>query len=339
MAVLRKVFDNIRRTRRIWIGTLLVILVMAAVGLTDRWLAFKEIDQSARGSLVNQVRLIENHIGEHIRSINTVLDQILIETTHDGICDQTQVERFGRQYPEFRSVSVIDADGTIRCASLRELIGQDRSTDRHFLAEKARPTKGALNVDPPFMAQSGIPIMLFHKSVSDANSQLRMIVQLGVDLHTYDTLLDSLREKNQGIFLAHEGGVMLSRLPDPDRNRLRDASKAKSVFSVHRESGQALTVVRSIVAADQVDRYVAIADVVPKHINPAPNGHLIVGLSERVDRIFPYWWQQNLMLLSVWWLASMVLLVMAFKLARSQLQTEDESRVPSNLQRRKSEQS
>lgn len=323
MTALRKSLEGAGHSRRLWVGTLLVIAVTGAVGLVDRWLAYQEIDRSARASLVNQVRLIETHIGEQIRGINTVLDQILIEAGRGGACDQTQIERFGRQYPEFRSFSVIDAGGTIRCASLRELIGQDRSADRHFKAEKARPSKGALNIDPPFMAQSGTPIMLFHKSMTDANGQLRMIVQLGIDLRYYDTLLDSLREKSQGIFLAHEGGVMLSRLPDPERHRLRDASKAKSVFTTHRESGQALTVVRSVVAADQVDRYVAIADVAPKHVGPAPNGRLIVGVSERVDRIFPYWWQQNLTLLGVWWLASLVLLVMAFKISRAQERLED----------------
>lgn len=314
-----------RQTNYIWLMALAVVLLVGAIVAANRWAQYQYTDTDEREKLATQAQLVEAHIGGLVRNINLALDQIIIDTLRGGRCDPKLLQRFAGLFPEFRSFTVIDAQGINRCATRTELVGLDRSVETYVQSSQKQPQDGVLIVEKPLVSKlSGVPILVFHKAKTDAAGRLLLIAQVSIDLRYFDTLLESLRVPNQTLFLAHDSGLMLSRVPDPQKYRLQDVSKSRAAFKAHRASGQRRSTQRIVTATDKLERYVSIADVLPGNISPAPHGHLVVGVGKTVEASFARWHQLSWLALSLWCVMALAIFGLAWMVAHRQAQLTQE---------------
>lgn len=304
---------------------LVIVLLVGAAITFNRWNEYQATDSDERQKLATQAQLVEAHISGLVRNINLALDQIIIDTIRSGRCDPKLLQRIAGLYPELRAFTVIDALGINRCASRKELVGLDRSVESYVQLSQQKPQDGVLIIEKPLVSKlSGVPILVFHKAKVDASGRLLMIAQVSIDLRYLDTLLETLRVPNQTVFLAHDSGLMLSRVPDPQKYRLLDVSKRRAAFNAHRESGQRRSTQRIVTATDELERYVSIAEVLPSNISPAPRGHLVVGIGKTVEAAYARWRQKNWVALSIWCVMALTIFGLAWLVARRQAQLTQE---------------
>lgn len=314
-----------RQTHAIWLMALAIVVVIGAFATHRRWEDYQAIDKQTRKELATQARLVDEHVSGLVRNINLALDQIISETARDGRCDQKLLEHLAALYPEFRSFTLIDAQGINRCASLRSLAGLDRSVEDYISRAKAKPLNGVLVVEKPLVSKlSGVPILVFHKSKADAAGRLQMIAQVSIDLRYLDSLLESLRAPDQAMFMIHESGLMASRVPDPDKYRFMDISRSPGAFNAHRSTGKKLSTHRVVTATDRLERYAALSDILPANISPPPVGHLVVGVSEPVESVYAPWRHYNWVALAKWLMISSVIFGIAWLVSRRQVQLQQE---------------
>lgn len=318
-----------RQTRAIWLLALAIVILAGVVRVTNCWHEYQVIDKEERQKLATQARLADEYVGGLVRSINLALDEITAATIREGHCDPKLLDHFAALYPEFRAFSVVDNQGINRCASRRDLVGLDQSTENYLQLAQAKSLDGALVIDPPMRSKlDGVPILIFHKAKTDPSGRLQMIAKISVDLRYFDTLLEARRTPKQTVFVANENGLILSRVPNPEKYRLLDLSKSPSAFSEHRNSGQKNSTHKIVTATDRLERFVSIADIMPANISPAPRGHLIIGVGETVDDVYAHWRRDNWFAFATWLVIALTIFSLAWLVSRrkAQLQQEIEQR-------------
>jgi len=229
----------INSARKIWLAALAVIATSGGLEIFTSWDAHQRVAVDARERVGADARLIEAQMASLLRNIDSTLNQVVLETTQNGSCEQLQIQRFGRLFPEFYSITVIDRQGINLCASRTELIGLDQSAYDYFNRERSLPRANVMTIEKPMVSStSGIPILILRKSVVSAAGQLRFIVQVSIDLRHFDRFLRPLQRNAQAVFIVHDSGLLLSRQPDPELFRFKDVSESFPAFSEHRQGGQ-----------------------------------------------------------------------------------------------------
>ncbi len=314
-----------RQTYAIWLMALSIVLMTAAIGIQRRWEDHQATDKRTRQELATRARLLDSHLSGLVRNINLALDLIISERIREGRCDQELMLHLAEQYPEFRSFTFIDAQGINQCASVPSLIGLDRSVEEYVRRAKTKPLDNVLIVEKPFVSKlSGVPILVFYKSRADAAGHLKMIAQVSIDLHYFDTLLDSLREPGQAVFMIHGSGLMVSRVPDPDKYRLTDVSRSPAAFNAHRSNGNRLSTHRIVTATDHLEKYAVLSDIMPSSLSANSQGTLVVGISETVESVYAGWYQDNWIALAKWLTLSSAIFCVAWLVSRRQLALQHE---------------
>ena len=312
-------------SRKVWLVAIFSIVATTSLLSIAGWQSYRSVAADARARLASKAQLVEAQVAALERNIDFTLDQIINESTQEKRCDQKLIERLGRFYPEFRAITVIDSKGIIRCSSLAELAGANRSREDYFKKQLASPQAGVLTIEKPVVsAITGVPILLMHKTAVSPAGRLQFIAQISIGLRDFDRILESLREKNQAVFMIHGSGLMISRQPEPDKYRLLDFSRKASAFNAHRLDGVRLSTHRLIVPTDGDERFVAVADVVPEAFALAPVGKLLVGVSETVDSVYAGWYRQAGLLAAGWLLLVAAVVVLTDRVAKGRRQLLDQ---------------
>ncbi len=300
-----------------------MVLLLGLTIIFQRWNQYQIQDAEERAHLSTQARLADTHIGGLIRGINLALDEIIAGTLRDGHCDPILLDHFASLYPELRAFSVIDAQGINRCANRRELIGRDRSSESYIQLAKNKPLNNVLVIEKPLVSKlTGVPIIIFHKAKTDSAGRLRFVAQVSIDLHYFDTLLESMRAPHQTLLLAHASGIILSRVPDPTQYRFVDLSQSPAAFSAHIKSGLRLSTHRLVTATDRQEKFVALSTVFVPGITPSPSGHLVIAVSETIDDIYAEWRLKNWLAFTIWLIFASTIYALAWLAARRQTQLQ-----------------
>ena len=314
-----------RQTRAIWLMALAIVILAGVVRVANCWHEYQVTDREEREKLAQQARLADEYVGGLVRSINLALEEITDATMREGHCDPKLLDHFAALYPEFRAFSVVDNQGINRCASRRDLVGLNQSLESYLQLAQAKPLDGVLVIDQPMVSKlDGVPILIFHKAKTDRSGRLQMIAKISIDLRYFDTLLDARRTPKQTVFVANENGLILSRMPNPEKYRLLDLSKIPSAFTAHRNSGQKNSTHKIVTATDRLERFVSIADIMPANISPAPSGHLVIGVGETVDDVYAHWRNENWYAFATWLVIVMTISSLAWLVAHRKIQLQQE---------------
>lgn len=319
------IVSTIDSSRPIWLTALAVISMAACLSLFTSWETYRAVDTDTREKVASDAKLVEAQVASLLRKIDSTLDQVISDSSQSSICNQKMLERMGRLLPDFRSITVIDHKGINRCASLPELVGLDRSVEDYVQKALTAPQAHVLTIEKPIISKlSGVPILVLHKDVVSASGQLKFIAQISIDLHYLDRLLQTLREKDQAVFISYDNGLLISRQPDPDKFRLQDFSQNFSAFAEHRQGEEKLSTHKIHKALDGTERFVAIADVLPEAVALSAQSKLLVGVAEKVDDAYAEWWHQVVFRLAGWMLLATTIIFLADKVVKGQRHLQKE---------------
>lgn len=189
-------------TQIIWIAAFGVALTLLTLVVAERWLAYLQVVIDERNKLAFQARVVKERVGGLIRGVNVVVEQIGRDTGDSG-CDQASLNRDASQYTEVPAFTVIEANGTLRCASVPALAGADRAATDFFLDAKASRDSSRLFVGKPQKGPLGHDVMNFSRAVIGDSGQLKRVVLASIDLRYFDDLLGFLLTEPQVGIPAH----------------------------------------------------------------------------------------------------------------------------------------
>lgn len=287
------------------------------------WQSYRTVEAEAGARLASKAGLVEAQMEELVRGIASTLNQVLFEASRTGRCDQQQVERLARFYPEFRAVTVIDRQGINRCASLTELVGLDRSVETYVKQAIASPQRNVLSIEPPLVSKlDGVPVLVMHRAALAPDGRLQFIAQVSIDLRHFDRFLESLREANQSVSIFHESGTIVSQWPDAELVRFRNISSVASAVAAHRKSAVRQSTHRIAAEAGHVERFVAIAEVVSRAIPVKTGGKLLIGVSEATADAYAAWHRLAGLLALAWLLLVAMIVFLARRVTVAQRHLE-----------------
>ncbi len=315
-AAWRRVADELTGpTRIVWLVSLAIVALIAALEVYALWRDYERIDADERYKLSFQLRFADERVSGLVRGVNVALEQIIRQAgAADGVCRREVLERYAKFFPEFESFSIVDARGTVRCSSRDPMLGASVPALEHVQAGRGLPRPAALIIDKPRVSRGGEPIMDFAKPIVDRSGRPGGIAVARIDLRYFDAMLRSmLRAKQIGV-LFHQSGLFASRIPDPDRFRFTDLSRVPSMFAKHVASHERLTVQRGVTQSDNKDRYAGLSDVIPDAVSPT--ARLVVGVGENADDVFAQWRTDVVSYSVAGLLASLAILGMALLISR-----------------------
>lgn len=304
-------------TRIVWIAALGIIFTVGILETYGRWRSHGKIVEDERNKLAYQTRLVEERVSGLIRGFMVAIEQIAGQPGgKNPLCDQELVDQYKSFYPQAHSFSVVDGEGIIRCSSNRALIGLNRSAAEYFKAAKAGASPGKLVISSPRQTYTGVPVVTMFKAVAHASGRLQKVVVANLDARSFDALLDSLVTEGQSAFIAHQNGMVVSRVPEPDKYRYSNLLNGPSFLKLHLAQNRRLSHQRAVGVLDKTDRFSAISSAVPEEMTLS--SALFVGVTEKAERVFSDWRTDSLVYGAAWIIASAMILGMTGLISRRQ---------------------
>lgn len=293
-------------SEHIWRTAVFIILITGLLMGVLRWQAFEHVQKDEFEKLGFQIELAQKEVAGLVRSTNVVLEEITLALHHDDLATAVKLgEHYKKIFPEIRSFTIVDQAGTIREATIKALIGGDRSQSAYYREALDNPASEMIFLGRPFKDPLGASIMLYGRTITDEMGKLKWIAIASVNLKFYDQLLGSLIDsETQNAFLVHGDGLILSHSLDYEGLRLKSTSQAAHIAEQHLKSTARKIFHKDIVDVNNVKAHAITADVIPENL--LASNRLIVSVSEDCSAIFSGWKKDTLIYILVWLVVSIL---------------------------------
>ncbi|WP_313083458.1 diguanylate cyclase [Pulveribacter sp.] len=235
-----------------WRGLAVVWLalgaLLAALLLLDR----NETLARERQHLVQQVGIVHDNLVRHITSIDAVLERLAGEPLPQPL-DAGARQRINARLHVFsealqgvRTLSVLDADGTIIASDRAELIGHNVAYRDYYRAARAAPSADTLVLGKPFRAVlDGGWYLMAGRIRPGPGGGFGGVVLATLDPAQFLTLLESVRyAPDMRVGLTHGEGVRFLLSSEHPVAPGTDLSHPQTLFSRHVASGQRQSLLR-----------------------------------------------------------------------------------------------
>ncbi len=234
---------NHRHLTSIWALPIVMLLIL---GGSFTWFSNRDKEQAVEQefrSLESNARIASALIGGLLHSVEHLLDEVAEEqwrlspaerARYDGVLAQ----RMG-QFPEIRSLVVINGEGRVELTADPKLKGFDSSRRDYFVAHLARPLAPNIYVSRPFKTAIGNDMgIAFSVALRDQGNAFRGMVVSGVNPKYFESVLDQVLPQGEGTTatLFNSYGDVVYRIPNPERyetSSVANNTVAKAHFSAH----------------------------------------------------------------------------------------------------------
>jgi PAS domain S-box-containing protein len=243
-----------------------ILLVAGILG----WSAYDEhqqtLDRELR-SLESNARIAEAQVSGLLRNVEQLLNTIAEEQRRltpeqREAFDQVLSERM-RQFPEIRSLVVIDANGRVELTGTARLKGFDSSQRDYFQAHLAAPLTPNFYISRPFKTASGNDMSIaFSVALRDAQGKLEGMVVAGMNPRYFESVLTQVRPAGDWTVanLINAQGDVIYRIPDHQSSVTTNVA-GNSIIQEHLSSTQAVTRHIGVSVIDGQKRLYAIARI------------------------------------------------------------------------------
>ena len=298
--------------QRIVLTAGLTILTAGLLLSLLRWQAYQRVEIEEVEKLSYQMKLVEKEVSGLVRSINIVLEEISNALASDDLDTAIKIaEHYKKIFPEIRSFTMVDHHGIIREASIKALIGGDRSQSAYFLEAKNNPDQRMMFLGRPFKDPLGASIMLYDRAVADGKGELKWLAIASVDLEFYDQALASIiNTTTQTVLLSHGDGLVLSHNQDYEGLRLKSVSEVSEFATTHLSEDERYRVYADVADASGDSVFTVTADVIPQTI--LTSNRLIATISEDAATVFFTWKSDTVVYFLIWLLVSFLILFLVY---------------------------
>jgi len=279
------------------LGTALLILG----ALVGYWVYDERgrVEALERDRLQVQARVIDENLGRQLEGVNNALagvrnDYSLSNRKSIGAAASRHLKTLADAMPGVRTMSILDAEGTVLASSRDELIGMNFSAREYFKVPRERLDPATLYVSPPFKTVLGVFLINGTRVATGSRGEFAGIVSAALDPEYFNVLLQSvLYAPDMWVSIAHGDGMGFLYMPLNERAAGIDLAKPGSFFSRHRDSGQAATVMTGTGYATGEELMMAIRTIRPANV--PMDKPLVVGVGRDIAAIYAPWRKDALM--------------------------------------------
>lgn len=248
-ALVGSLHPPVERFRREWwwlaaFGITVGVLLAALLGVEHA-----AIDRSERQRLALQVRTIHDNLGRQLTVVNRALAS-LGEDQPQSCSRGEGLERLNERLRAFseamigvRTLTVLDAQGTVIASSRHALLGDNFGHRDYFLAARSAASADTLVVSPPFSTALGVWALVLARRVPGPDGGFGGVVVATLDPQEFRTLLESVRYAPDMLTaLAHGGGLRFLMVPESEGPAGKNMAQPGTLFTRHRDSGQQASV-------------------------------------------------------------------------------------------------
>jgi PAS domain S-box-containing protein len=207
----------------IWTLPVVVLLMM---GGTFIWFSYNEYNQTIERefrALESNARIADAKIAGLLRNIesflsDTALEQATLTPTQRADYDAVLAERRS-QFPELRSLVVLNADGRIELSSEPQLKGFDASEREYFTAHLAKRLAPNFHISRPVKTVFGERSIVFTVAFYGSNGELQGVVASGIHPKYFESVLKQILMPEEGAIasLFNNQGDIIYRMPNPEK--------------------------------------------------------------------------------------------------------------------------
>ena len=257
------------------------------------------VEALERDRLQGQARVIDENLGHQLEGVNNALVGVRNDFPRSDSKSiapgaSRRLKALAGAMPGVRTISILDAEGTVLATSRDELIGMNFSQREYFKVPREYPDPATLYVSPPFKTVLGVFLINVTRVVTGSRGKFAGIVSAALDPDYFNVVLRSvLYAPDMRVAIAHGDGVGFLYMPPNERAAGIDLVKPGSFFTRHQESGQTATIMTGPVYVTGEDRMVAMRTIRPANI--PMDKPLVVGVSRDLAAIYAPWRNDVLM--------------------------------------------
>jgi diguanylate cyclase (GGDEF)-like protein/PAS domain S-box-containing protein len=258
-----------------------------------------ETDSNERERLTSQAALIETNLAPQMLSTRKALDSILaslpawhLEQGSARLANQ-QLQLLVDTLSGIGALLIINAEGQVLASNEEKLIGQNLSHRDYFQAALKNGDTQTLYLTPPFKTVLDTFVMSFYRVIPSPTGKFGGIVIASVDPKYFSTLLDSVRYTSDArSFLIHGDGKLFMVAPERLDLNGKDLAVPNSLFTRHRNSGQAVSVFAETTYVSNEERLSAFRTIQPADLSI--DKPLVVVVSRELQAVFADWKRESL---------------------------------------------
>ncbi|MCC7168161.1 MAG: hypothetical protein IT565_11390 [Rhodospirillales bacterium] len=322
---------GLRRVRLVWSIAAFMLLTMA---FSSFWFAYEEYERTLElefGHLESYARIADAQLAGLLRNLNRLLTDIAEDQATLAPEKEAEYDLFlqaqKRNFPEIRSLVVVNAEGRVTLTGNPNLKGFDSSKRDYFVAHLDRPPGPNFYASRPFKTSFGDLGIAFSVGIYDAEKRFQGTVVSGVDPKYFETVLAQVRpsgaQSTAALFNRH--GEFIYRVPDPERF-FGTSVGAGAAFRRFNESNPTMSRNITLAASDGIRRLFVLRAI--------GETQLVVSVSRIYDDVLAGWRRNIALRLLVFGLAAAVILGMTAIAHRRQRERQEmENRLRQSVDR------
>ena len=284
------------RFRREWwllAGLWLALGALIAVVLI---LERRDTEERERQQVAHQVHIVHENLERQLHAVNQALGDIVANLAQwrarpeGALPFNERLRAFSDAMTGVRTLTVLDAEGTVVASSRAELLGENFAYRDYFqsarrLASREQPS---LIVSAPMRTVLGVWAITLSRPVVAEDGLPGGVVTATLDPDEFKTLLDSVRyAPDVESTLVHGDGVRFLRVPE--RAGLLGATLAQpgTLFQAHLDSGRMESLFVGAMEPDPAERLVALRTIFPAHLHM--DKPLVAAVARDWSQVFAAW--------------------------------------------------
>jgi diguanylate cyclase (GGDEF)-like protein len=273
------------------LGSLLIIGGVLAYGLYGERVA---IDERERDHLTTQAKAVHDNLGRELEAINRVLVSIRDDlpfflSRNDGMqLANHQLRALKDAMPSVRTLTIIDAAGTVVASSRDELLGVNVRQRAYFQAAERQPDPDTLYLGTPYKTILGVWAMNVVRLAVGQDGGIAMLLSATLDPEQFNILLRSVRyAADMRVALNHGDGEIFLTAPPREDIYGKNLLQPGSFYSRHVASGRAVNLFTGTIYSTGEERMAVLHTIQPPALKM--DKALVVAASRHIPDLYANW--------------------------------------------------
>lgn len=291
------------RRSLLWLVYGLVAVLLGALIVTERSQTRSTIERQELARLQTLARVIDVNLAIHLEANDKLLiavrDRLAqVDPARRAAAVAAEMRFFVESTPGVRSLSVLDADGTVIASSRPEVVGLNFAERTYYKAAQATRDPRMTIVGGPLQTALNAFTVPMARPVFDAGGHFSGAVVLFLDPEFFKNMLSAvLYADDLRCLLIYEDGRVFQSVGDTRIAPGANVSTAGSLFSQHKAGGQRETLLNSRSTATGDQRFGALRTVLSDAL--PSDTHLVISFTRNVESAFAPWKRDTLLIATV----------------------------------------
>ncbi len=276
-----------------WLLLLTVLFLLSVLVALNLYVNHQRTRERESDRLATQARVLAENIQSQLASADNALKVAAyklkrLQNRQQMSEIELQLKTIADSIPGVSYVGILDADGKLLYSNIPRFIGQNFGYRAYFQTVKTQANENRLYISSPFKSKLGEYVISVSRMVATSDGRFNGVVTATLDPNYFITLMNSvLYAPDMWDSIAHSDGELFLMQPPHEKLYGTNISKPGSIFSRHRATGKAATVLSGKVYVTNQYRLMAQHTVNTSHFNADKT--LLAGVSRDYDAVFAEW--------------------------------------------------